>query len=637
MSENKNKEGKENTESEKYLFPYSELRSVQSEMIKEVADALTNQSNLIVHAPTGLGKTAATIAPALNYALENKKKVFFLTSRHTQHTIAIQTLKEIKKKYGINFNATDLIGKKAMCTVPGIEALRNTDFYEYCKKQREDGLCEHYLNTRKENKLTPEAKLALKIIERENPLHIEEFSKLCSSDKLCAYELATMMAKNSEVIVSDYYYIYNSRIRDALFNRIQLELKDCIVIADEGHNLPDRIRKLMSTQLSNYITRRALKEARKINDEQAAAIIAGIQSVLNSLSGGMQNGDEKSISKEEFVKAVEKIGKYEENIDKLEMAAQNVREKEKQSSIGTIAAFLDEWTGPDKGYVRILTQKETRGETVTTLSYKCLDPSTVSKEIIQECSSTIMMSGTLTPTEMYRDVLGFPANTAEKKYPSPFPEKNKLAMIIPETTTKFSLRTAAQYKRIAEICAEITNIVPGNSAVFFPSYYVRDNVYRFFADISLKTTFVEHAEMNKEEKSEFLERFKKYKDNGAVLMGVMSGSYGEGIDLPGDLLKCVVVVGLPLQQPTLETNELIKYYDEKFKKGWEYGYVGPAFSKCLQSAGRCIRSESDRGVVIFLDERYTWQNYFKHFPLDWNIKVTKLYADRIREFFGVRK
>ncbi|MBU2561529.1 MAG: ATP-dependent DNA helicase [Nanoarchaeota archaeon] len=617
-----------------YLFPYPKLRDVQKELIVQVAGALADKKNLIVHAPTGLGKTAATISPALRYAIDNKKKVFFLTSRHTQHTIAIETLKEIKEKHDVDFTSVDLIGKKWMCTVPGVESLHTGEFYEYCKKKREEGTCEQYTNTKKGSKLTTEAKLALETLRRESPCHIEKFTHLCGKDNLCAYELATLLVKEATVIVTDYYYIYNKRIRDTLFNRAGITLPDCIVIVDEGHNLPDRIRNLMTVQLSNYMIKRAVNEAKKLEDKEILEKLAKLQDILNELSQDMRDGDEKNITRDEFIRKVGNIGDYDEIIADFEFTAQMVREKEKQSSLGGIAAFLDSWRGEDKGYVRILSQKETKRESVIVLSYRCLDPSIVSQETIENCQSTIIMSGTLTPTAMYKDLLGFPAGTEESKYPSPFPEKNRLAMIIPETTTRFAKRNADQYRRIAEICAEITNLVPGNSALFFPSYFVRDNVYRSFAELSSKTAFVESPEMDKEEKAEFLEGFKRYKDSGAVLLGVVSGSYGEGIDLPGDLLKCVVVVGLPLQQPTLETKELIKYYDTKFGKGWDYGYVGPAFSKTLQSAGRCIRSENDRGIIIFLDERYTWQNYFKHFPIDWDIKTTKLYADRIKDFFN---
>jgi len=140
--------------------------------------------------------------------------------------------------------------------------------------------------------------------------------------------------------------------------------------------------------------------------------------------------------------------------------------------------------------------------------------------------------------------------------------------------------------------------------------------------------------MSKQEKKELLEDFKKNKKDGAVLLAVAAGSYGESIDLPGDLLKAVVVVGLPLQRPDLETKELINYYDMKFSKGWDYGYLFPAFNKCLQNAGRCIRSKDDRGIIVFLDERYSWRNYARCFPQDMEIKVTERYKEIIEYFFS---
>lgn len=621
-------------EMERYLFPYDRIREVQEDMIEEVAGVLEDGKDLIVHAPTGLGKTVATLGPALKYALEKKKKIFFLTSRHTQHVIAIDTLRQIKEKYGLEFAAVDLIGRKWMCPVPGIAKMRTGDFYEYCKKQKEDGLCEYHSNTKDGNKLTTEAKRALTELKKESPTHIEKFMTLCGRDDLCPHELATALAKEASVIVADYYYIFNQWIRDPFFSRAEITLPDCIVIADEGHNLPDRIRNMMTIKLSGTVIKRAVNEAKKIGDSETVSRLARLQDVLNEFSQGMRDGDERSVGKAEFIEKVSKIGDYDTIIEDLEFAAEQVRDKEKQSSLGTVSQFLDIWKGPDKGYVRLISQREFRRESVVMLSYRCLDPALVTRETIENAHSTILMSGTLTPTSMYKDILGFPQEAAERRYPSPFPEENRLSMIIPDTTTKFAARNEEMYERIARICADIVNIVPGNTALFFPSYFLRDRVYRHFSDISRKTSFLEMSDMTKEEKAEFLDRFKSYKDSGAALLGAVSGSFGEGIDLPGDLLKAVVVVGLPLQQPNLETKALINYYDEKFGKGWDYGYVGPAFTKTLQSAGRCIRSSEDRGVVVFLDERYTWPNYFKHFPIDWNIKVTKRYTDMIKEFFG---
>jgi DNA excision repair protein ERCC-2 len=117
------------------------------------------------------------------------------------------------------------------------------------------------------------------------------------------------------------------------------------------------------------------------------------------------------------------------------------------------------------------------------------------------------------------------------------------------------------------------------------------------------------------------------------LLATISGSFGEGIDLPGDFLKGVIVVGLPLTRPDLESKSLIDYYDKKFGKGWDYGYLYPAFTKAIQSSGRCIRTEKDRGVVVFLDERYAWPRYYNCFPKDWKFITTVLFERNIQNFF----
>ena len=617
---------------EKYLFPYPKMRDVQNELIEDIADAVSSGKNIIVHAPTGLGKTAATLGPALKYAIDNKKTIFFLTSRHTQHVIAIETLQEIKKKFELDFVAIDLIGKKWMCPVPGTDVLYSNEFTEYCKQQREEEKCEYYTNTKEGFNLTTEAKLTLENLKKEI-CHIERFSELCGESKLCAYELATTLAKKAKVIVADYYYIFNPHIRELFFGKAQLDLANCIVIVDEGHNLPERIRKLQTMSITNNTLKSAIKEAKKINDDKIIGYVVKIQDILNEYSSDMKRGDEKLVSKNDFIAKVAKIKDYDEMMEEIEFDASIVREKEKKSSLGVLSEFLNAWTGPDKGYVRIISQRQTNRGDIVMLSYRCLDPSEVAGTAIEASYSTIIMSGTLTPLTMYRDLLGFDKDVTMKRYPSPFPEKNRLSMVVPLTTTKFSARSDAQYKRMGEILADMTNKVKGNSAIFFPSYYLRNEVYKTFVDLSTKTAFLEDKDMIKEEKSEFLEKFKSYNKIGAVLLGAVSGSFGEGIDLPGDLLKCVIVVGLPLQQPTLETKKLIDYYDLKFGKGWDYGYVAPALTKCLQSAGRCIRSETDRGIIIFLDERYVWNNYFKHFPADWDIKITKDYGTAITKFY----
>ena len=618
--------------SEEFLFPHEKIREVQNELIKEVNNCIKNKKNLIVHAPTGIGKTAGVLPMALSYALKNKSTVFFLTSRHTQHKIAIDTLKKIKEKHKIDFTAVDLIGKKHMCPVPGTNSLYSYDFAEYCKSQREENKCEFYSNIKNKSKLTPKTEMVLRKLKEIMPCDVEKVIEICAKEKLCPYEISMLLAKEACAVITDYYYIFSPSIRKTFFQKTGKELENSILIVDEGHNLSKRIIDLLTQKLSTIILRRGIKEAKKYGLTDTAEYLTAIKEVLEQLAGDVK--EEKIIKKEEFLEKVKLIEDYETLISNLEFAAEEIREKQKQSYLGSIANFLTAWAGEDKAFARILSKRDAMRFPIITLSYKCLDPSLLTSEIVNKAHSTVIMSGTLTPTSMYQDILGFEKDkTIEKEYTSPFPSKNKLSLIVPETTTKFTKRGQEEYRKIAEIAAKIVNMVPGNSAVFFPSYQLRDDIFHYFDPLCKKTIFLEKQILNKNEKEELLERFKSYKDTGAVLLAVTHANFSEGIDLP-DILKCVIVVGLPLQKPNLETGKLIEYYDQKFGRGWDYGYIFPAITKCLQGAGRCIRSETDRGVIVFLDERFAWENYKKCFPPDSNMFVTKLYEDRIKEFFG---
>jgi len=611
------------------LFPHSKIREIQDDMILDVDNVIKNKKSLIMHAPTGIGKTAGVLAPALAHAIKNKLTVFFLTNRHTQHVIAINTLKKIKEEYKLNIKAADIIGKKWMCLVPSVEMLYSGEFADYCKTVREDNKCEFYANTKSKSKLTVKAKAVLSELKQLSPCHTETVKDICSKYRLCPYEISALLAKEADVIITDYYYIFSPAVRDSFFKRIQKDVENTIIIIDEGHNLASRVRNLMTERLSSFIVKRAISEAKKFKYNKARESLIEIKNILENLAKELKEYDEAIVKRDEFTKKISQIADYSELVSDLEFIGDAVRETKKQSSIGSVAKFLSAWQGSDEGFVRIIEKKPK----AVILSYRCLDPSLVTRDVVNNAQSTIIMSGTLTPTLMYKDLLGFKENTVEKSYKSPFPVKNQLNIIVPETSTKYSLRNEKQFRRIAKICSDIVNETPGNSALFFPSYYIRDTVNYFFTKLCRKTTFLEIPNLKKEEKKELLEKFKSYKNSGAALLCVASGSFGEGIDLPG-VLKCVVVIGIPLQKPDLEAKALIDYYEKKFGKGWNYGYMFPAFNKSLQSAGRCIRSSTDRGVIVFLDERYCWPTYFKCFPVDWNIKITKNYLNDIKDFFS---
>lgn len=613
-------------------FPFETPRKPQIDFVSAVGQQLRKLSNLIVHAPTGIGKTAAALAPTLKYAVDNKKTVLFLTSRHTQHDIAIETLKRIRDEHGVEANVVDIIGKKWMCCQDNVDKLYSNEFSEYCKSVRESGSCDYYEMTKKNNKLTVEAKKTIGEV-KGGIYSTKEITDICKRSGVCAYEIAMSLASKAHVVIADYYYVFNPNVADSFFAKTGKKIEDCIIVVDEAHNLPARLMEVATSRLSSVMIERAYKEADKFRYEESAELIQMLGKILDKLAKGMKTYEERLVEKNTFQGLISHEIDYMQLQNDLEYIAEEIREKQRMSYVGGIAHFLSEWLAhPTKGFARILKVERGRRGQLVTLSNYCLDPSVIAKKVIDEAHSTILMSGTLTPTSMYKEVIGFD-HALEKEYESPFPEQNRLNMIVPKTTTKYAARSDAQYKAIAEECAKIVNNVPGNSILFFPSYMLRDSVAMHFNSLCKKKIYNEVPSMTLEDKNKVLERFKEGHSTGGVLMGVVSGNFYEGVDLPGDLLKCVVIIGLPLQQPDLRTKELIAYYDKKYNKGWDYGYVYPAFNKALQSAGRCIRSENDKGVIVYLDERYIWPNYRRCFPKGIEFTISREPEKDVKDFF----
>ena len=620
----------------KLLFPFNEVRSVQQKMIDDLKKIIPNKKHLVAHAPTGIGKSAAAISVALTYAIENGKNVIFVTPKHTQHQIVIETLKKVKEKFKVNVITTDFIGKRWMCLIPGIDTLPSRDFNEFCGELRKDEKCSFYNNIWKKNKLTPKAKSVIEELKKESPLHVEEVIAKASKNEMCPYYLSTELAKSSRFIVADYYHLFHPGVRKAFLLRIKKELGDCIIIIDEAQNLPNRIRNVLSFKISNFSINAAVKEARKFNFPNLANDIGAIGDILFELSNKLDKEKEMYVGKEDFVKEVEeKTGKdFEELASDLVLAGDFIRSENKRSFVGSIGTFLNEWYNSKEGYTKIFKLSYWKDKERLELNLKCLDAGISSKEVFDNCHSAILMSGTLTPTQMYRDLLRLEAKrTVCKEYPPQFPRDNQLSLIVPDTTTKFTRRSENEFRKIAEWCADISNSIPGNVALFFPSYSLRDKIMKYFERMSRKTIFMEQQGMSKRERAKLLEEFKNYADVGAVFLAVVSGSFGEGVDLPGKFLNGVVVVGIPLDTPDLETQALIDYYDRLFGAGWNYGYIYPAINKTVQACGRVIRSESDRGVIVLLDERFIWKNYFKCLPADWKLIITMEPVRRIKEFF----
>lgn len=591
----------------------------------EVSDTLERNGSLVAHAPTGLGKSAASITPALEYAKENDKTVFFVTPRHSQHQIAIETVKKINERHDTHIQSVDLIGKSHLCEAePGLRGSEGPD-------------CPRHDNTFTDShELTDMAKSKVNEFRKES-LTAEEVKDRC--DKVCPYQILMHMTSTADLVVADYFHLFHPGVREIVLEKSGLELSDIIMIVDEAHNLPSRTRSLFSSSMSMPNLKKAKTEAETFGYYQEQENLEQLQRKFHSLARDKlgQTSHEEKLKKEELKDTIQSFTDYEDLVLDLEEVAKEVEEEQEQSYCAGIAEFLDNWNGKDEGFVRTIKRViSSQGDRYLKLSYSCLDPQISTKEPLNKSAASILMSGTLTPMQMYVDLTGLDeSKTTRVSFSSPFPGENEMNLVIPTLTTKYEERDDSMRQKYAWYLAKSFEAVDGNCSVFFPSYAMMYKIKELLEERTDRKIFIEDRSMNKEEKQEVLDDFASRKDEkDSVLLGVAAGSFGEGIDYPGGVLNAVFIVGLPLQRPDLETKELINFYDELFGKGWDYGYSYPAMNRAIQAAGRCIRSKDDRGVVVYMDERYDWSNYRKVFPQGKKMKLTRAPWKEIEEFFS---
>lgn len=640
----------------------------------DVRDTVECERILIAHAPTGIGKTVAALVPSLQYALENEKTVFFLTSKRSQHKIAIDTLRLIKQHATLNFVAVDITSKQSMCPrATLIYREYYSLFSEFCRSERRNKRCRYFLRHDEE---------ALQRIKNEI-LHVEELCTWCTSRVVCPYKAALEVAESADVVVCDYNYLFSPEIAEKVLEKIETGLKDLIVIIDEAHNLPDRIRNNLSDELRMSMVTSAARGLRYIDREMYGNLME-LEQIFAKLSmkASKNKSVEITVERDFLLEEMEKILRrrieamsYDGFVDALQSVAGeletpeeakptgsrddifspgerrilqylkknriNPRNREKealQRNILSVADFLDGWRTREK-CLRIfsLTQREN-----PTLYFKLLDPSVISEPIFQHVHSTIMMSGTLCPTEMYADVLGATPDRIRGKeivmreYKSPFPKENRLIVITKDLTTKYTKRGEEMYRRVAGKIGEVAQYVKGGMAVFFPSYELLKEIAAYLPEEVRRRALVERRELSKGEKNRLYELLRN--DNKGILLAVQGGSFSEGLDYQSNTLKAIIVVGLPLSPPTLEVKTVEGYYAGKYgaEKGWLYGYLYPAITKVLQASGRGIRSEHDRCIIVLMDYRLAHPLYKKCLPPDYEVTFTDRAELYCRDFFRFR-
>jgi len=623
----------------KISFPFQEKRKFQEDLIKDATEAVSKQEHILIHAPTGIGKTISSLYSTINEAIEKNLKIFFLTARTTQHKIVLESIQKINQKSGSSIKYVDFVAKKEMCHFTKKKEFETYEFSQFCNNLKKSKDCNYYNNTYKAKELKPEAKRCVEKLYHNPEVTFEDVVATAHEFEVCPYEIALALAQYAQVIICDYNYVFNPGIRSKFFAQTDTLMDRAIIIVDEAHNLPSRILQSLSKTISTGNIKYIAQEIRTLHYAEGANLLEEIAAAIEKISQHIPIGQKLKIQKTSLQTCLDQVRPYEnlmEELMELDKALLTDKKNERLINVAKIIEFLSLWEEELPSHLRVLTKEEAKGDTRTKISIKSLDPQEITKPVIDLCYSVLLMSATLTPPKMYADLLGFstsPRNFSIQEYPSPFNKENRRIFLIPDHTTTYKQRTVEEFKRIAETCHNITKEIPGNSIIFFPSYHLMNQINNHFIPLSQKEVIEEQQTSSKKIKEDIISYFKKCQIVGSTLTAVVGGSFSEGIDLPGDLIKCVIVVGIPFAIPDLETKEQIAYYDELFSKGMEYGYIIPAMNKVIQSAGRCIRSEKDKGIIAFIDSRYQKEIYKKCFPDQDELRMTPDYLKEIRYFW----
>jgi len=601
-----------------HLFPYPP-RPYQREFVDLVSKVVTSGSHAVIESGTGTGKTVCSMCGALE-SLPPGGKLLYLTRTNSQQRQAMVELRAISENQRIF--GMGLQGRGSTCplmrTDPELRQGNPEELSRLCseKKRRtlaeEKGGCRYYRNTMEED---------FQDIEhycKENLPAVEEFVNYCERQKLCPYELMKELAGRAVVVTAPYAYFFVPFIRRSLLEWMNTDTGDLVVIVDEAHNLPDYAREIMSITLSERALESVYREVDEYGDPEvmtATSVVDIADAVGAALSSAIEEYliDEDGLIPPAFLEEY-LMNHFHVTSRSLKLAFRSlmthgeiIREKRKQegrlprSYIHSLGVFLEAWSEMEEDrHVRLILG----GDNAAFQSY-CLDPSHACS-ILHRCRASIHMSGTLEPLDEYISSVGLPAGTSARVFPSPFPPENRKVFYTPHLTTKYEelTRNEEMLDALEAQVIQIVNVLNRNCVVFFPSHSL---MKRFIGDGVTgrihREVFVEERGMSQTALMEMVEEFRGERDNGAVLFAVMGGRISEGLDFPDKDLEVAILVGLPFPKPTARQRALLHYYEMKFGRGWEYTVKAPACRRVLQSIGRLIRKETDRGVAVILDRR----------------------------------
>jgi DNA excision repair protein ERCC-2 len=612
-------------------FPHAQLRPGQETILEAVERSLNQEDHLLVQATTGIGKTVAALVPALRYALEHDKRVFILTAKTLQQEMAVQVLKLLNSEE--TFHSVQLRAKAKMCA--NDQLICHED---YCVFARD-----FY------SKLHGSAVLS-KLWDSWSTLLPDSIFGAARDCEVCPFEISLELSRKGQVVVCDYNYAFDPYVALSDFHQDN-DLRDVVLVIDEIHNLVGRGRGYYSPILQS---RQAL-DAAEFMAQGREAVHAAARDLCRKLAQIIEHTVEEALlDSPAETRAIESplpedsLWAFRPAFD--EVFVDYLEYRRETSTLSADDPFVDLYFKLLR-FLDCLQLSGTNGEAFShcieqgdegpRLRILCKDPSRFLGSVLNRVHSAVGLSATLSPSDFYRDLLGFdPERLDVLTVPSPFPSENRSVVIDASVSTLYRLRPQ-NYPKIADRLAAFADRVPGNLLALFPSYRFLDEVASRL-EVRHKRVLIQSPSGSDREREEILEILRSAVAGNVLLMAVAGGVFAEGVDYPGDMLKAVAVVGPCLPAVSLEQDLLRRYYDERFERGFEYAYAVPGMTRVVQAAGRLIRSADDTGVIALLDKRFLTAPYRLHLPADWLLgePAESLVGDpetTAGEFFSRRK
>lgn len=594
-------------------FPFS-YRDGQKELVTYVYQTIYHKRKLFIEAPTGVGKTMATIFPSIKAMGEGlSERIFYLTAKTITRTVAEQALGMLREQ-GLSFKSVTLTAKDKICFLE--ESDCNPLSCEFAKG--------HYdrVNSALFDMLT-----------NSDNFSRDEILKYSIKYQVCPFELSLDLALFSDMVICDYNYLFDPH---AYLKRFFAEgvREDYTFLIDEAHNLVERGRNMYSAVLVKEDFLKLKKVVKDYSDKITNALESCNKEMLNfkHLSDTVSVFEDEEIAP--FVRKLLRLSTYIE--DYLEDHEDSPIRKEILDFYFELSHFLLIHENYDRNYV-IYT--DFNDDNSFFLKLFNVNPANNLRECMQRGRSSILFSATLLPIDYYKKLLGAVEGDYEVYAESVFDPKRRGLLIASDVTSKYTRRNENEYLRIANYIHAVISANKGNYMVFFPSFafmqQVSDIYIENYGDEGL---LIQSLNMKENDREEFLNSFttSESDSNSVTGMCVLGGIFSEGIDLKADRLIGAIIVGTGLPMVCKERELLKKFFDIDGENGYDYAYKYPGMNKVLQAAGRVIRTQDDLGIVVLLDERFLQTNYLRLFPREWaDFKVVNKdnISDQIEKFW----